>query len=138
MRRGGLIGVGAAVAALLGGCAPGAGPAPATWTLQGEVTAASAVVEIGVTRVDCADGVTGELLDPVVTYEDDRILIEARAAPNGLDGAGCPENDVVAQTVELDEPVGERALVDALCLDEPYSSYVWCDGTQGVRWTPAG
>jgi hypothetical protein len=129
----GLVVAAAAVAVGLAGCV-GDPSARATWTVIGEVTPASESIEIGVMRADCANGVTGELLDPVVTSDENRITIQARAAPNGLTGADCPQNDVVTQTVELGEPVGDREIFDAICLDPTMSDYSWCRDDGGVRW----
>ena len=103
----------------LSGCAAADAEPRAFWNLDGPVDQSSTSIEIAVQRADCADGETGELLDPEVSYEADRIVIRARVAPNGLDGADCQENDRVSQTVELSEPVGQRELVDALCLSKP-------------------
>jgi hypothetical protein len=117
----------------LNACTAAPASSPATWTLTAQVTSESTTLELGVQRVECASGVTGDVLDPAVSYETDRIVIEARVAANGMTAADCQDNDVVAYTLDLTEPVGERSLVDAICLAPPNSSHSYCtDG--GVRW----
>ena len=90
----------------------------ATWELLGasDVNVDSISLEVGVKRLECASGVTGELLDPVIVYESAHVIITIDAAPNALGSATCQGNDVVPVTVELSEPLGERKLIDGACL----------------------
>lgn len=90
----------------------------ATWELldESDVSTKSTSLEVGVTRLECASGVTGELLDPVIVYESDQVVITIDAALNGTGGADCQGNDVVPVTVELSEPLGERKLTDGACV----------------------
>lgn len=107
---------------------------PAVWRLApgAEVTAESTSVDVEVTRVDCASGRTGELLAPVVAYEESRVVTRIDAEP--LVGPfDCPGNDRVPVTVELEEPVGRRTLVDGGCLREDAPPVSDCDDP--VRWT---
>lgn len=105
---------------------------PATWELRQDVTATSRSLDIGVTRLDCASGVTGEVLDPRVTYETERIVVEVDVAPIGDGAQDCQGNDVVPVTLELEEEVGERQLVDGACLDGEAATTSSCESE--VRW----
>jgi hypothetical protein len=94
---------------------------PATWTIDpgDAVTAATTSFSVLVTRLGCADGVTGEVLDPVILAEADRVVISLYVDPldSTLDYT-CPTNDANAVLVHLDEPLGNRSLVDGACLGE--------------------
>lgn len=89
----------------------------ATWELLDaqDVTADSESLDIGVTRLGCASSVTGEVLAPQVSYESEQIIIQLDVEPFTEDAADCPGNDVVPVTVDLEESVGERELVDGAC-----------------------
>lgn len=101
---------------------------PATWTLvdPSAVDARSTEVRIAVTRISCSGGETGDLLAPTVIYEDDRVVIHAIAAPLPEGAYTCLGNDAVDVTVELDEPLGERDLIDGVCLEGAAVSTVFC------------
>jgi hypothetical protein len=102
--------------------------APATWQLidGSTVTPDSTVLEVQVTRLDCANGVTGELLSPVVTYEPAQVTIRVDAKPNGLQAANCQGNDAVPLTVTLSEPIGQRTLIDGACISTEAQRTVEC------------
>lgn len=107
----------------------------AAWeVLDDSLSAESTAVRVGVTRLGCAGGETGETLDPIVTYEATRIVIQidVERLPDGAHS--CPDNNVVPVTIMLDEPVGERALVDSSCFDEQIASTAFCADSAGVRW----
>jgi hypothetical protein len=133
----------AIAAARLAGCAaaepPGNAAAPSIgiWELSDidAVDAASERLDVEVTRLECSGGVTGEVLEPVVTLEADRILIRTDVAPLPDGAYTCQGNDRVPVTIELGEPIGDRELVDAACLDEAAASTGFCQD-DGVRWTP--
>lgn len=129
------------VIVLAGGChgpggegepATGGEGDPATWQLLVDVTAQSTDLEIEVTRLGCASGATGEVLEPKVNYEEQRIVIEVDVAPYDADAADCQENDAVPISVDLDEPVGERDLIDGACLDGEAMATTYCE--TAVRW----
>lgn len=122
----------AACSSAAGGGSGGASGDPATWELTGDVTPESHALELGVTRLGCAGGVTGEVLEPQVVYEDDRIVITVDVATLGDGAYTCPGNDVVPVVVELDEPVGERTLVDGACLDGEAATTSFCGDE--LRW----
>lgn len=116
--------------------APVAGD-PGEWKLldPGEVTAETTTLHLGVGRASCAGGVTGEVLAPKVTYEAGRITIQTDVAPLPEGAYTCQSNDFVPITVELAEPVGDRELFDAICLDSERLTHSTCLD-EGVRWRP--
>ena len=63
----------------------------------------------------------------------DRILITAFVEPlevvPHLPGQRCR-----SLVVELSEPVMDRELVDAYCLNPEVAGYVWCRESEGIRW----
>lgn len=121
---------------------PADGPEPAgdtaTWVLRDpdRVTSASTEITIGVTRLDCSGGVTGEVLEPVVEYTGSRVIIRAVvAAIDRTLPQRCQGNDEVPVVVKLSEPIGDRPLVDAACLaGEAVTTSFCADGP--VRWHP--
>ena len=126
-------------ALMLAGCSTGGPGEAATWTtLNGEaLTPTSTHVELGVTRLGCASGRTGTVLDPVVRFEAARVIITASVAPlpQGV-GYNCQGNDSVSVSVDLDEPVGQRSLVDGTCLGGEAANTAVCVDDAGVRWKP--
>lgn len=112
--------------------APSEAPAPsgdpATWQLivPDDVTSDSTTLEVEVTRADCANGVTGELLAPVITYQATQVIIRIDAEPSALETANCMSNDAVPVTVTLSEPVGQRKLIDGACLSTDAKRSVEC------------
>jgi len=104
-----------------------------------QITSDSTSINIMVTRTGCASGHTGEIMEPVVSMGVSDIIIRTDVAPlktgDGAHGYVCPGNDSVAVTVDLPEPIGERVLLDAICLDGPDIDYADCmDGP--IRWSP--
>ncbi|MBE0011447.1 hypothetical protein DXT87_16975 [Arthrobacter sp. AET 35A] len=123
-------------AALLGGCSVPDGPrGDATWHLArpADVSADSTSLEVGVERAACASGRTGTVLEPEVTYETDRIIVTTYVEPLTGGVQSCQGNDVVPLTVELGEPIGERKLVDGVCLVPDAVPASLCED-DGVRW----
>lgn len=122
----------------LSGCASTAMPSDGvtgTWQLlnAAEITPESTTLRLGVMRVECASGETGKVLEPQVRLEADRIVIRTPVEPLRLAEGTCQSNTVVPVTVQLAEPVGERELFDAFCLDSTGRTTSFCaDG--GVRW----
>src|SRR5690554_393846 len=122
----------AACSSAAGGGGSGVGGDPATWELTGHVTQDSRTLQIGVTRLGCAGGVTGEVLEPQVAYEGDRIVITVDVAALDDGAYSCPSNDVVLVVVELDEPIGDRTLVDGACLEGEAGTTSFC--SDAARW----
>lgn len=121
----------------LAGCTSAPPPGVGVWHLTepAAVTPSSVSVALGVQRLECSSGVTGDVLDPVVTYEDDRVVISTPVAPLPEGGYDCSGNDTVVIEVRLDEPLGDRELVDAACAEERAAATVFCDDA-GIRWSP--
>jgi len=128
------------VATVLAGCgADAAGPTTgdlATWELAApaSVTAETRSLDLRVTRAGCSGGVTGDVLAPRVQYEDDRVVVTTDVEPLGDGTWTCPGNDAVPVTVELDEALGDRELVDGGCLAAEAEGMRLCD--DAVRWRP--
>jgi len=110
---------------------------PGAWKLidPSEVTDESTTLVIAVTRVDCASGVTGRILEPLIEFESDRIVIRADVEELDPGVQTCQGNDAVPMTIDLTEPVGDRELVDAYCLDATAVTTAPC-AEGGVRWQP--
>jgi hypothetical protein len=107
-----------------------------TWELlNSSITSDSTVLQLGVTRLACASGVTGAVLDPVVQVQRERIVIRTDVKALSPGGYTCQGNNSVPVTVELDEPVGKRELVDAACLEGRAVNTAACMD-KGVRWRP--
>lgn len=108
-----------------------------TWVLADpkQVTSRTTSLVLRVTRLECSGGKTGDLLEPVVSWGDNEIIIRTDAAPLGGGFHTCPDNDAVEATVTLPEPIGDRSLVDAACLQGDAVRTSFCvEGA--VRWTP--
>ena len=73
-------------------------------------------IDVAVTRLACSSGITGEPLAPVISYETDRIVITIDVESFGDRGGNCQGNNAVPVTVDLDEALGQRSLVDGACL----------------------
>ncbi len=99
------------------------------------MTSRTTSLVLRVTRLECSGGKTGDLLEPVVSSGDNEIIIRTDAAPLGGGNHTCPGNDSVEVTVILPEPVGDRSLVDAACLQGEAVRTSFC-ATGAVRWTP--
>lgn len=86
-----------------------------------------------VTRLGCSGGETGEVLEPEVSADDRRVVLTFSVEPLPEGEYTCPGNPAVPYVVELDEPVGDRELVDGACLSGDAASTSHCsDGA--VRW----
>lgn len=92
----------------------------------------STSIDVVVTRLGCSSGVTGETLAPIVTYTSEQIAIRIDVEPFDGDGADCPGNDAVPVVVQLDQPLGERALIDGGCLRVDAANTATCESD--LRW----
>lgn len=102
---------------------------PATWQIANSdaVGPDSTNFRVEVTRLECASGVTGTLLDPVVVYEPDQIIIQIDAEPREAAVATCQGNNSVPVTIELTEPIGQRTLIDGACVNTSARETAPCD-----------
>jgi hypothetical protein len=126
------------------GAPPGSEGSPAAsegstgvWELldAAEVGPDSTALRLGVTRLECASGETGTVLEPDVQFERGRIVIRTDVEPLTGGAYECQGNNTVPVDVELSEPVGNRDLVDAACLGGEAVTTAFCaDGP--VRWSP--
>lgn len=109
----------------------------ATWILLNPetVTPDSTDIVLGVTRLGCANGETGRVLPAVVDYGEDQIAIRVDVEAWSDQPADCQGNEEVMFSVHLDEPIGQRELVDAACLAGEAQGTSFCAGG-AVRWTP--
>jgi hypothetical protein len=123
----------AAIIALLVGCAP-RGAETGTWALGATPSPESTELTLLVSRLECASGVTGDVLTPIVRVESERVVITTPVADNGSDDGECPSNDEVPVTVRLDAPLGDRALIDGACLEGEAVGLLLCDPPE--RWLP--
>lgn len=116
-----LLGSAAALAAVawLGWLLFGPGTAPAVWRLApgASVSEDSTRVDVLVSRMGCNSGETGEVLEPDVEMTADEVVVRFRVSPGEPAEASCPDNLEVAYTLILDEPLGQRRLVDGECLE---------------------
>lgn len=118
----------------LAGCSNRGEREPAVWSLPEATTVdvATASFEIAVIRVECASGVTGEVLPLDVWEGEVQVVITATVARNGDDTADCQGNEPVMMTVELDQPIGDRELVDGGCEQFGLEDLSFC--ADPVRW----
>lgn len=95
-------------------------PSPARWVLdpaaqpRPDDTSFVALVN----EIPCSGGrdIDGKLLPPRVEYLEDRIVValHLEPLPGGPDAAyECPLPPPTRFVIQLDEPIGDRALVDA-------------------------
>ena len=132
------LGIALICAVLLTGCASAPQqPAVGLWELSSvdEVGVQTTTLQLGVVRLECSGGETGAVLEPDVTYQKDQILIRTDVEPLRGDAYDCRGNDTVPLTVQLSEPVGQRELVDASCLEGEAVNTTFCED-RGVRWSP--
>jgi hypothetical protein len=111
--------------------------ATATWTIDADDPPAAdtesftAMVE----RLGCSGGETGEVLEPTVVADEGQVAVTMSVEQLPSGDYSCPGNKAEPYVVELDEPIGERQLVDGACLSgEAVSTSKCSDGA--VRWSP--
>ena len=109
----------------------------ATWTLAAPdaVNAATTSLSLNVTRLGCAGGKTGAVLEPTFSTSNTQIIIRANVKPAPTGSARCPGNDSVQVTLTLNEPIGDRDLLDAACLEGDAVRTSFC-AEGAARWTP--
>ena len=117
MRTLGRLTAGVIAAVLLTGCAtlmPGPEPQQAPWAVDPSADLGPETTEVSllVNEVACASGRSAEgRISADVDYRGDEIVITAYVRP--LDGGqDCPGNPNTPYLLELDEPLGDRTLVN--------------------------
>lgn len=88
-----------------------------------------------VSRLGCSGGKTGKVLPPSVSVEKTRIVVTFAVEPLPDGFYHCPGNDSVPHVVELDEPIGDRDLVDGACLSREAETTSFCSEGGATRWT---
>lgn len=83
---------------------------------------------VQVQRIGCNDGVTGDVLPPVIRYEEARIIVSYFVSPIQDGVHNCQSNEIVEVELQLSEPLNNRELVDGNCLGTEYESMPLCDG----------
>ena len=124
---------------LLGGCGALPGDtAAASWKIAPgeEVGPTSKQLQVLVTRVGCNSGVTGNVEEPEIEVNSDRVIVTFVVTPGEPGSADCQGNPVVPFRLTLPEPLGSRALADGQCLtnDDVASTAFCADG--GLRYEP--
>jgi hypothetical protein len=64
-------------------------------------------------RTWCPQSMPDRMLEPIVRYGSDRIIAIVAARPPTQEPSSCGEDQVADATIELDEPVGDRLILDA-------------------------
>jgi hypothetical protein len=64
-------------------------------------------------RTWCPGTLADRILDPIVRYGSDRIIAIVAARPLQQEPSSCGLDQVADATIELDEPVGDRLILDA-------------------------
>lgn len=101
-----------------GGCEPQRyfddGLLPASWSLRTVPSSDATSVDIGVSSDECSSGqsAAGRLTEPMVEYHADAVVITTRVVPLPPGGYTCPGSPSAPMTVQLDEPLGDRQLLD--------------------------
>lgn len=111
--------------------------ADATWRLDPDqvIDAGTTTFTALVTRLSCNSGVTGEVNDPEVTWEDDQVVLTFTVSPGESDDVEtCEDGGPVAHEVTLDQPVGDRRMVDGACLPGGAAETTSHCTTGGIRF----
>lgn len=117
-------------------------PEPALWELvtPADVTPESTEVTLSATPSGCHTGAELPVSEPQVEVSDESIVITVtvapQPAPNPDEDQGCAMSPAVEVTVELEEPIGDRDLVDGGCDTAQFpdmDSLPDCDNP--VRWS---
>ena len=112
--------------------------AAASWKIAPgeEVGPTSKQLQVLVTRVGCNSGVTGNVEEPEIEVNSDRVIVTFVVTPGEPGSADCQGNPDVHFRLTLPEPLGSRALADGQCLtnDDVASTAFCADG--GLRYKP--
>lgn len=129
----------ALVVILASGCGVGTGgSAAATWTIapNQEVDAETSKFTVLVTRLGCNGGVTGEVQQPDVRHDDEEVVLTFAVKPDEPSSATCQGNDQVPYDVTLEEPLGDRKLVDGQCASNAEARDTSFCQPEDVRYSP--
>ncbi|SEF15974.1 hypothetical protein [Jiangella alba] len=101
-----------------GGCEPQRffddGLLPASWSLRSTPDPDATSVDIDVSSDECSSGQSdaGRLTEPMVEYYADTVVITTRVEPLPPGAYTCQGSPPAPLTVHLDEPLGDRQLLD--------------------------
>ena len=88
---------------------------PARWApaSDADLSAEATSIDVLVNEVGCASGepADGRIATPEISYSDDAVVVTIRVVPRPGPQT-CPSNPDTEYTLELDEPLGERTLLD--------------------------
>ena len=108
----------------------------AVWAVApgSEVITESTEFTAVVTRLGCSGGVTGRVLAPRTETTVTHVIITFEAESLAPGNYNCLGNDAVPYSVVLDEPIGDRELVDGQCATgRPAATTAFC-GDTSIRW----
>lgn len=77
---------------------------------------------------------TGDVNAPDISVNENEIVVTFTVSPGEPMAANCQGNNEVEATVELPEPLGDRALIDGACRSTEASATVFCESD--VRSAP--
>jgi hypothetical protein len=108
----------------------------AVWEVAGleRVDAAATSFTANVARLACNSGVTGRVLAPPVDENATTVVVTFTVAPVRPRAVTCPSNNWVPHVVRLDDPLGDRALVDGSCLPGGEAETTSLCSRDGVRY----
>ena len=88
-------------------------PAPWEPVSDADLSAEATSIDVLVNEMGCASGMAadGRIATPEVSYEDDAVVVTIRVVPRPGPQT-CPGNPDTEYTLELDEPLGDRELLD--------------------------
>jgi hypothetical protein len=83
------------------------------WAPVGEPDPTATAIPIEVYAQGCASGepATGRVAEPEIAYDDDAVVVTMRIIPP-MGDQSCPSHPPTPFTLELDEPLGDRLLLD--------------------------
>lgn len=93
-------------------------------------------LRLEVTQIACNDGETNPVRSVSTTYTTQTVTITMSTEPVSSGAHHCQVGLARSHELELDEPVGERRLVDGRCSDRSARTTAWCD-PDGIRYDPA-
>lgn len=108
----------------------------ATWSLAPDelLDPKTTFLVVEVSRLGCASGITGTVLDPQIQHDETQVLLRTDVEQIGPGAHDCQGNDAVPVEIHLGQPLGVRELVDAACLQGEAVGTAAC--TEAVRWAP--
>lgn len=109
----------------------------ATWSLPpgAAVTGSSDSFTAQVTRLACNDGATGVVLPPNISITESEVVVTFTVESIPPGPHDCPGNNEVAFLVSLNQPIGQRVLIDGGCRTLQARTTSYCVNG-ATRWRP--